>query len=61
MRGRKDGEDAIAKALLFIFGYQRVVRVVVAPGPASICPVLEIDDSCTETWLDLGKGKPELR
>lgn len=45
-RGGENGKDTIAEALLLIFINQGVVGVVVASGPASVCPVLEIDDGC---------------
>lgn len=48
-RGGENGEDTIAEALLLVFGDQGVVGVVVASGPASVCPVLEIDDGCRES------------
>jgi hypothetical protein len=44
--GGEDGEYAIPKAFLFIFGYQCLVGVMIALGPAAVCPILEIDDGC---------------
>ena len=44
VRGGENREDAVAKALLFIFGNQRLVGVVIALGPAFVGAVLEVDD-----------------
>jgi hypothetical protein len=46
--GSKNGEDAIAKALLLIFGYEGIIGEMVASRPASICPVFEVDDRCRD-------------
>lgn len=36
----EDGKDAVAEPLLLIFGYQLLIGIVIALGPATVCSVL---------------------